>query len=156
MIVFHMWYIYGRRWIRANTGAAPDRVYKIAHASSRDGINWTKSSRSVLGDQLDADECQALPTVAFHDGRFHMVFCYRYATDFRRNPSRAYRLGHATSADLIRWQRDEDPVLEAGGISDWDADMQCYPNLVHVDGKLCLLYNGNEFGRLGFGLAQLA
>jgi hypothetical protein len=33
--------------------------------------------------------------------------------------------------------------------------MQCYPHVFASDGKVYLLYNGNEFGRLGFGLAEL-
>jgi hypothetical protein len=34
--------------------------------------------------------------------------------------------------------------------------MQCYPHVFECDGKVYLLYNGNEFGRYGFGLAELA
>lgn len=153
---FHMWYIYGQRWIRTSADAAPDRVYKIAHATSADGIEWAKSDRGVIPDHIGADECQALPSVVFHDGRFHMIFCYRHATDFRKNPARGYRLAHATSADLIHWERGQGPVLPESSTGDWDVDMQCYPNLVHVDRNLYLLYNGNEFGRHGFGLARLA
>jgi hypothetical protein len=37
----------------------------------------------------------------------------------------------------------------------WDSDMMCYPNTFECDGKIYLLYNGNEFGRHGFGLAKL-
>jgi hypothetical protein len=151
---FHMWYIYGQRWIRPSESGAPDRVYKIAHATSADGINWIKSQSEVIPDRIDVDECQALPTVTFHDGRFHMVFCYRHATDFRRNRERGYRLAHATSTDLIHWQRDDAPVLPMGTGDEWDADMQCYPHLVRVDRATYLLYNGNEFGRFGFGLAR--
>ena len=33
--------------------------------------------------------------------------------------------------------------------------MQCYPHVFECDGKVYLLYNGNEFGRHGFGLARL-
>jgi hypothetical protein len=33
--------------------------------------------------------------------------------------------------------------------------MMCYPNLFSVDGRGFMLYNGNEFGRWGFGLAVL-
>jgi hypothetical protein len=152
---FHMWYIYGQRWIRASESAAPDRVYKIAHATSTDGIDWVKSQRDVIPDRIDVDECQALPTVLFHEGRFHMAFCYRHATDFRRNVERGYRLGHATSTDLIHWQRDDAPVLPMGAAGEWDSEMQCYPHLVRVDQATYLLYNGNEFGRFGFGLARL-
>lgn len=153
---FHMWYIYGQRWIRTLDDVPPDRVYKIAHATSPDGIEWTPSHRLVIPDVIDADECQALPTVARHDGRFHMVFCYRHATDFRRNPARAYRLGHATSTDLIHWQRQGANVLPMGAAGEWDSEMQCYPHLMHIDRHLHLLYNGNEFGRHGFGVARLA
>lgn len=154
--LFHMWYIYGQRWIKAPNSASPDRVYKIAHARSPDGIVWTKSQRDVIPDRLDTDECQALPTVLFYEGRHHMVFCYRHATDFRTNPARAYRLGHASSSDLVHWQRDDAPVLPMRVSGKWDSDMQCYPHLFRMDGSVYLLYNGNEFGRFGFGLARLA
>jgi hypothetical protein len=33
--------------------------------------------------------------------------------------------------------------------------MQCYPNVFQSDGRFYMLYNGNEFGRFGFGLAVL-
>ena len=31
----------------------------------------------------------------------------------------------------------------------------CYPHLFELDGQVALLYNGNNFGRDGFGLAIL-
>ena len=34
--------------------------------------------------------------------------------------------------------------------------MQCYPHVFECHGKVYLLYNGNEFGRTGFGLAVIA
>lgn len=154
--LFHMWYIFGQRWIRAAADVPPDRVYKIAHATSVDGVSWNKSGQPVIADRLDADECQALPTVLFHEGRHHMLFCYRHATDFRANPERSYRLGHASSEDLVHWTRSPGLALAPGERGTWDSDMQCYPHLFRVDGSVYLLYNGNEFGRSGFGLAKLA
>lgn len=154
--LFHMWYIYGQRWLRTSETATPDRVYKIAHATSPDGITWTKSSRAVIPDSIDTNECQALPTVLFQGGRHHMLFCYRHATDFRTNPTRAYRLAHASSSDLVHWERDNSPVLPVGASGEWDSDMQCYPHLFRMEDTVYLLYNGNEFGRFGFGLARLA
>ena len=38
---------------------------------------------------------------------------------------------------------------------DWDSDMLCYPHAFEYRGNVYLLYNGNEFGRHGFGLAIL-
>lgn len=152
---FHMWYIFGKRWIRASEGAAPDRVYKIAHATSEDGLRWSPTGKPVIADCLHADECQALPAVIRYNGRWLMVFCYRQATDFRSNPERGYRLGVATSKDLVTWVRSDLILTGDSEPVGWDADMQCYPHFVQVGDRLCLLYNGNEFGRYGFGLAQL-
>ncbi|MDD2702124.1 MAG: hypothetical protein PHH36_12950 [Sideroxydans sp.] len=153
---FHMWYIFGTGWKHYAPDTAPDRTYKIGHATSPDGINWTKEeARQIISDVLGPDESQALPTVISIDGRHHMFFCYRQSFDFRTAAGRGYRIGHAWSDDLSNWQRDDaDPLLE-GTPGDWDSDMQCYPHVFECDGKVYLLYNGNEFGRHGFGLAEL-
>jgi len=104
---------------------------------------------------LGPDESQALPSIAEINGRYHMFFCYRQSFDFRKNKYRGYRIGHAYSDDLINWTRDdENPLLEVSS-EEWDADMQCYPHVFECDGAVYLLYNGNEFGRHGFGLAAL-
>lgn len=153
--VYHMWYIFGERWIdTADEGAA--RVYKIGHAVSNDGINWDKEEgKRIISDRLNVDECQALPTVDFYKGRYHMYFCYREATGFRKDKTRGYRLGYAWSEDLVTWTRDDDAAGISFSEEGWDSDMMCYPHLFTCDGKLYLLYNGNEFGRYGFGIAVL-
>lgn len=154
--VFHMWYIFGTGWKRYADGAAPDRIYKIGHAVSADGVRWTKEEgRRIIEDRLGPDECQALPTVIAIDGRHHMFFCYRHASDFRRNPDRGYRIGHAVSDDLSVWTRDDEHPGIGVSPGEWDSDMLCYPHVFECDGKVYLLYNGNEFGRHGFGLAEL-
>jgi hypothetical protein len=153
---YHMFYIFGQRWVRETPDAPPDRVYKIAHTTSVDGLNWAPSGgRTILPDRLGANECQALPSVVWHEGRYHMAFCYRDAHGFRHDPARAYRLGYAWSDDLTAWTRDDavmDMAPEAGA---WDFDMQCYPHLFVHQGNLKMMYNGNAFGRCGFGLAQV-
>ena len=153
---FHMWYIFGTGWKRYAADAPPDRTYKIGHAVSTDGIAWHKEeARRIIPDRLGADESQALPSVIQIGSRFHMFFCFRQSFDFRANPGRGYRIGHAWSDDLQHWTRDDDEPrldLEPGA---WDSDMQCYPHVFECDGRVCLLYNGNQFGRTGFGLAAL-
>lgn len=154
--VFHMWYIFGTGWKRYSPDAAPDRTYKIGHATSGDGVHWTKEeARQIVADRLGPDESQALPTVTEIDGRHHMFFCYRQSSDFRTNAGRGYRIGHAWSDDLRNWTRDDDQIPLAVEPGAWDGDMQCYPHVFKVDDRICLLYNGNEFGRHGFGLALL-
>lgn len=153
--VFHMWYIFGTGWKRYSEQDAPDRTYKIGHATSIDGLRWEKQEAlRIIPDLLGEDESQALPTVIQVGTRFHMYFCYRHSYDFRKNSSRGYRIGHAWSDDLQTWVRGEDP-LPRGGTGDWDSEMQCYPHVFEMDGKVLLLYNGNQFGRFGFGVAEL-
>ncbi|RTL57211.1 MAG: hypothetical protein EKK37_14265 [Sphingobacteriales bacterium] len=154
--LFHMWYIFGQRWLKSTDKEPPARVYKIAHAISKDGITWQKEEgKQIIADVLNADECQALPTVTKIGDLYHMYFCFREATDFRKNHDRGYRLGYAWSDDLKNWTRND----ELGGMqkpaTGWDAEMMCYPHIFQCYEKVYLLYNGNEFGRRGFGIAEL-
>lgn len=155
--IFHMWYIFGTTWKRFSAEAPPDRVYKIGHAISRDGIEWEKNEegRQIVSNSLGDDESQALPTVIKIGGRHHMFFCYRQSFDFRKNKSRGYRIGHAFSDDLKNWTRDDANVGIDVSQGEWDSDMLCYPHVFEMDGEVYLMYNGNEFGRFGFGLAKL-
>ncbi len=151
---FHMFYIYGTRWKVYQTGEQPERTYVIGHAVSHNGIDWKKSNRALI-EQTDPDECQALPTVIEIQGRYHMLFCYRKAYNFRSNAHNGYRIGYAYSDDLITWHRDDSKAGLMPTPGQWDSDMMCYPHLCRLNESIFVLYNGNEFGRHGFGVAQL-
>jgi hypothetical protein len=154
--VFHMWYIFGKGWQRFSAEAPPDRIYKISHAVSTDGIHWIKEeARQIIANRLGEDESQALPTVIEIDSKYHMFFCYRQSFDFRKNKDRSYRIGHAHSEDLVNWTRNDEDLFLDVTPGAWDSEMLCYPHVFECDGKVYLLYNGNEFGRYGFGLALL-
>lgn len=155
---YHMWYIFGTHWIPKTATEPVARVYKIGHATSTDIFHWEKEEgKQIIPDVLNKEECQALPSVVFHDGLYHMVFCFREATDFRKNPKRGYRLGYAFSKDLVNWSRNDSALADIAnvGSDDWDTNMMCYPHLFSVNNKVYLLYNGNEFGKYGFGCAAL-
>ena len=145
---FHMWYIFGSKWQRLKSNVDAERFYKIAHATSVDGVNWKRDGIGIIATKLEY-ECQALPTVFFFNGRHHMYFCYRNAFDFRLNKDNSYRLGYAN------WHRNDELSGIDLTLGAWDSDMMCYPNTFECDGAIFLLYNGNEFGRHGFGLARL-
>lgn len=152
---YYMWYIFGLRWLDTDKEEPPQRVYKIAQAISDNGISWKRNSKLIIEDKINANECQALPSVIKYNDRYHMYFCYRDAIGFRTDKNKGYRLGYAYSHDLITWTRDDDnsgiDICEEG----WDSEMICYPHIFHCDEKVYMLYNGNEFGRNGFGLAML-
>jgi len=152
---YHMWYIFGVRWANYPNEESPARVYKIAHATSNDGILWERDSKQIISDKLNADECQALPSVIKIKDKYHMFFCYRQATGFRKDHNRGYRIGYAWSLDLDKWTRDDNNAGIDVSENGWDSAMLCYPHVFHCNDKVYLLYNGNEFGRFGFGLAVL-
>jgi hypothetical protein len=153
---FHMWYIFGTKWMPQQENEPPARVYKIGHAASKDAIHWVKDEGiSIIADGIGPDECQALPTVVKINDRYHMYFCYRHSTDFRSNANRGYRIGYAFSDDLSTWKRDDGNVGISLSKDGWDSEMMCYPHLFQFKEQTYLLYNGNQFGRLGFGLAVL-
>jgi predicted GH43/DUF377 family glycosyl hydrolase len=84
-----------------------------------------------------------------------MYFSYRCALNFRKNKDRAYRIGYAFSDDLINWTRDDKNVGITFSEDGWDSNMLHYPHIFELDGKFYMLYNGNEFGRCGFGIAEM-
>ncbi|WP_122096424.1 hypothetical protein [Rahnella sp. Larv3_ips] len=153
---FHMWYIFGTGWKQYAPDSPPDRTYKIGYAQSADGIEWHRQqANQIIPDRLGPQESQALPTVAHFGGLFHLFFCYRESYNFRQAAGRGYRLGYAFSEDGITWTRDDTKVPALGETGEWDDEMQCYPHIFECEGHIYLLYNGNDFGRDGFGLAEL-
>lgn len=153
--MYYMFYIFGQRWCAPTEEHAPERVYKISYATSANGIDWNKSNQLIIPDHLDENECQALPSVLEINGVYHMYFCYRHMTGFRNDPDKGYRLGYAYSNDLSHWTRDDTKGGLALSASGWDSTMQCYPHIFAMDNEVYLLYNGNAFGKAGFGLARL-
>jgi predicted GH43/DUF377 family glycosyl hydrolase len=152
---FDMWYIYGTKWITNPKNKIKERVYKIGHATSKNAINWVKTDKQLISDVLGENECQALPSVLFHNKYYHMVFCFREAMDFREKSEAGYRLGYAISEDGINWKRFDKKLIFKGEQLDWDLEMKCYPHLTKINDEIYLLYNGNCFGKNGFGLAKL-
>lgn len=152
--LFHMWYIYGTGWTQINNETEAERTYKIGHAISKDGIEWKKDSKQIISDSIEY-ECQALPTVIKIEDRYHMYFAYRSTFDFRNNSNNAYRIGYAYSDDLENWKRDDENVGLELSSDGWDSEMMSYPHVFECDKEIYMLYNGNTFGKEGFGIARL-
>lgn len=147
-----LFYIAGRKWKMMNGRTEP--VYKIRMAVSTDGIYWEKEHRDLLPSRLEEDEAQSGPDVFEASGRYHMFFCYRKSGNHRGKED-GLRIGYASSDDLFKWKREDDKAGITVSQEGWDSEMVRYPHVFELDGKTYMLYNGNEFGRNGFGLAVL-
>ncbi|MGE8449154.1 MAG: hypothetical protein ACN6OP_00750 [Pseudomonadales bacterium] len=149
---WQLWYVAGKEWV--TTTGKPEPIYKIRMATSADGINWVKHGKDLIADKLGDYECQACPDVTWRDGRYHMFFSYR---DIRNYKSRegGYRIGYASSPDMLNWERRDELVQLELSENGWDSEMINYPHLFELDGTAYMLYQGNGMGREGFGLAVL-
>jgi predicted GH43/DUF377 family glycosyl hydrolase len=126
-------------------------LYHIRHAISDDGINWKKTGQIVVKENY-YKEAVARPAILYNESSYHMWFCYRGSEDFR-DGSDGYRIGYASSSNLIDWKREDELAGISISESGWDSKMLAYPNVVEVDGKPLMFYNGNGFGTSGFGYA---
>ena len=147
-----LWYCAGKKWV--NSKPRPEAVYKIRMATSDNGVDWVKNGHDLIENKLEENECQASADVFRYDGKYHMFFSYRYNLGFK-SKERGYRIGYAVSTDLMHWARDDSnagiDISEEG----WDSEMISYPHVFELDRSIYMLYQGNQIGRYGFGLAKL-
>jgi hypothetical protein len=146
---WRMWYVGGKAWVDVDGRLEP--TYGIRHATSTDGIAWTRSGRFVIPMRHE-EEAIARPTVLVEGDRFHMWYSYRDSRDFRDGKG-SYRIGYAYSNDGENWVRADRLAGMPPSNRDWDRHMQCYPYVLPIAGRLHLFYNGNGFGQGGVGLA---
>lgn len=152
-----MWYLFyaaGRKWLTLEDGKV-ESLYKIRLAISEDGVNWTRTHKDLIEDKYGEDESQATADVIFRNGKYHMFYCYRQGTDYRRNKDRSYRIGYASSTDLINWKREDSKAGIDVSPEGWDSEMVAHPHVFELDGEIYMFYLGNQVGKYGFGIAKL-
>lgn len=138
-----MWYGSTETWDVGNG----EMLHAISHATSKDGEHWLRLGQAVP-HALGRAQAFSRPTVAqLADGSFGMWFSCR-------GPGQKYRIGYATSADCTQWQLALDEAGIAVSDSGWDSEMIEYPYVLDHGGERYMLYNGNGYGRTGFGLAR--
>lgn len=142
---YRMWYGSTVSWDAGNG----EMLHVIKQASSQDGVVWRKEGIAVPYE-LGVAQAFSRPTVRIgSDGRHHMWYSYRSGTGTK------YRIGYAHSDDGNTWERDHDRAGISVSSSGWDADMLAYPFVFSHKRDTYMLYNGNDYGRSGFGLARL-
>ena len=69
-----------------------------------------------------------------------------------------YRIGVAFSKDLVKWKRHDNFLAFENSKKNkiiFDSEMQTYPSIFQYKNNIYMLYNGNNYGKNGVGLAQL-
>ena len=148
---WHMWYCSGTNWHEIDNKL--EHTYDIKYAFSENGLDWHQDNQIAIR-QKNEFEAITKPTVLSLNGLYHMWYCYRGSFGFR-DGNEGYKIGYAISKDLINWKRrDEDSGISISE-NGWDDQMIAYPAATQIGDSVYLFYNGNSFGKEGFGYAKL-
>jgi len=149
--LFRIFYISGKSWVESPQRQEPS--YRIRASCSEDLVSWTRHGKDLI-PALTPNESQASPDVFFFQGKYHMLFCFRGANDYLGGRG-SYRIGYASSYDLVAWVRDDEKVNFPVGPDSWDSEMVAYPSVFQVGLSWFVAYVGNGVGETGIGIARL-
>ncbi len=148
---WHMWYTSGTNWLFINNKY--EHTYDLKYASSEDGILWNRNYEVAVA-QKNKYEAITRPAIVKIGNIFYMWYCYRGSRSFRSGKD-SYRIGLSSSSNLKNWRRiDSKSGIKKSKIG-WDSKMIAYPSVVKIGGSIIMIYNGNDFGKEGFGYAIL-
>lgn len=142
---WRMWFGNHRRW--GDDGL--DMEHVISTATGSGFQDWSiEPTPSIDVDRTDPEEfAVSRPCVVREpDGSYANWFAVR---------APGYRLGFARSRDGVSWQRCDGSVGFVGERGAWEARERTYPWVFDHGGRRYMLYNGDGYGRTGFGIAVL-
>jgi hypothetical protein len=142
---YTMWYGSTITWDAGNG----EMLHAINYASSSDGYHW-KRHGLCIPYEINKAQAFSRPTVIGNSQQgYQMWFSYRSGSGEK------YRIGYAFSQDGSEWKL----ALKLSGIDvsneGWDSEMIEYPYVFEHNNETYMLYNGNGYGKTGFGLAVL-
>lgn len=145
---FRMWYVGGNDWIEIDGKPMP--CYDIRYVESDDGIHWPNHGEVVLPITDPDEHGFGRPYVIDGDhGAMKMFY------SIRKKSLARYRMGYAESIDGRQWVRKDAELGLDVSPEGWDSESVEYAAVFSSRGNTWMLYNGNDFGATGFGLAIL-
>jgi hypothetical protein len=140
---WRMWYVSATEWRESRSG--PQHSYHIRYAESADGVAWKRDGTVCLDYASPEEHAFSRPWVIRDPDVYRMWFAVR---------GDRYAISYAESQDGKEWRRLSEGGLTASG-TDWESGMVEYPCVFDWNGRRYMLYNGNDYGRTGVGLAAL-
>lgn len=140
--LWRLWYMSNTLWTDDGPEILPK--YHIRYAESSDGINWRREGMVSIDFDSDAEYAISRPCVLYEENKYKMWYSHRGGT---------YRIGYAESSDGITWERKDNEVGIDVSESGWDSEMIEYAYVFNHKENKYMLYNGNEYGQDGVGLA---
>lgn len=145
---YRMYYLSCNSWDIVN--GEPRHSYNIKYATSQDAINWERQGQVAIDFKSSKEYALSTPRVLLEQDTYRMWYSYRGSIEAPH-----YRIGYAESKNARDWVRKDNLVRLTTSKEGWDSEMICYPYVFQHRGRYYMLYNGNDYGRTGFGLAVL-
>jgi hypothetical protein len=143
--VWRMYYVSGEGWIHHDLPK-----YDIKYAESRDGRYWRRDGKVAIGFDRPGEHALARPCV-IKDGEIYRMWFAKKGADASLGNN--YRMGYAESEDGVNFARRDDLANFDVSPEGWDSEMVCYGFVFFYQGRRYMVYNGNNYGHGGFGLA---
>jgi hypothetical protein len=140
------WYGAGHEFRQGRTKLLP--VYDIRQMDSPDGSSFPGRGEVAVPLGSPEEHRVGRPYVVPWEGGWRMFFG-------AGTEDTTYRLTFADSADGRHWRRHDGLLGLDVGAEEWDSQMTAYPAVVTTAAGTFLFYNGNGYGRDGFGVAVL-
>lgn len=145
---YKIWYLSCTGW-EMHQGRMMHR-YHIKYATSANGFDWNRDGRVAIDFRYPNEYAISVPRVVKEDGIYKMWYSYRGGPK-----GETYRIGYAESVDGVNWTRKDEEIDLDISAEGWDSEMLCYPFVFSYNNRKHMLYNGNDYGKTGFGLAVL-
>src|SRR5260221_3061861 len=149
--IWKNWYLSCTEYRNVNGLIEPR--YHIKYAESANGIDWMRNGVIAIDYKSDEEAGIVRASVICDPEIFRMWFSYRNFNNYRTDRNNSYKIGYAESNDGIVWNRQDDLAGIYLSNDGWDSQMQAYPNVIDFQNTRYMFYNGNEFGKSGFGFA---
>ncbi|MCJ2099400.1 exo-alpha-sialidase [Methylobacterium sp. E-046] len=145
---WRMWLSAGQgQFIRPSGGAwAP--IYGISYCESENGIDWSRTDTEVVAPITPDEFGLTRPQIFGSGDDLVMLFS-------SRSTSRIYQMEWARSTDDGRtWRRTGTVAGFDAPREPWESEMVAFGTCVHTASGWLMFYNGNGYGREGFGVAR--
>lgn len=144
--LWHMNYVSGVKWEKDLATNELQSFYHIKSAVSEDMFNWVRNGDIAIGFKNNESNIARPSVYKENNHLYHMWYSY---VDLEVGK---YRIGYASSNNGKKWIR-KDQNVGIGLDSKYCTEMIAYPQIFEKDQNLYMLYNGDNFGKQGFGIA---
>lgn len=143
--VWRIWYGAGGKFIQGEKKTLP--VYNIRYMESANYDDFPKTGTLAI-DVANDEYRVGRPYIFVRNDNYYLFFG-------SGSENKPYQLEYAVSSNGHNWTRcGEIPGLSLSK-SGWDSEMMAYPAVISTKGGTYMFYNGNDYGREGFGCARL-